>query len=286
MVSAGASRPSRFAVPLSRVPLWLREVLLVAALYGFYELVRGLQHQAPAIAFRNGRDILAWERGLDIDPESWLTHALVHVTPLAVPCAYFYSTAHYLITPIVLVWMYRCHRRQYRTARTALAISTMAALVLFWLVPTAPPRLLRGAHVPDALFDLRRFGWWGGDGSVPRGLGGITNQLAAMPSLHVGWALWSGFLLALYCRNRFVRVLGVLYPLLTTFVVLATGNHYVLDVIVGVAVMAFGAAGAVLARRGVRTLRSVQRRRAAAQDEPVRQPADDAGELITASRAV
>ena len=274
---------------LRDVPLWIREVLLLAVLYGFYEVVRGLHHGPAGVALRNGRDILNWERGLHIDPESVLTRALLHVTALAVPSAYFYSTMHYIITPVVMVWMFRCHRDRYRMARTSLVIGTSIGLVLFWLVPTAPPRLLLGAHIPDVLFHLRHWGWWGGDGSVPRGLGGITNQLAAMPSLHVGWALWSGFLIARHARRRVVRVLGALYPLTTTVVVLATGNHYLLDVLAGAAAMALGALAAMALQRTVRALRAIRRRREAQQRDGGDQPApldQLSGDLVTASRGV
>ncbi|WP_375481183.1 phosphatase PAP2 family protein [uncultured Jatrophihabitans sp.] len=250
-----------------RLPRWLREVVLVGAIYGAYELSRGLQNGAVAVATRNGRDILHWERALDLAPEKLLTHALISVTPLAVAAAYFYSTMHYIITPVVLIWMYRCHAKQYRTARTALAFSTILGLVVFYLVPTAPPRLLRNAGIPDALFDVRHWGWWGGEGSVPRGLGGLTNQFAAMPSLHVGWALWCGFLLARYASRRYVKVLGVLYPLATTFVVLATGNHYLLDAVAGAVVMALGAGLALVAKSALTRFRA--RRAARPADRPV-----------------
>jgi hypothetical protein len=163
------------------------------------------------------------------------------VTLLAVLAAYFYSTMHYLVTPCVLIWMYRRHPGEYRFARTTLALSTVLGLVGFHLVPTAPPRLLDGSGIRDSLADVSRWGWWGGEGSVPRGLGSLSNQFAAMPSLHVGWAVWCGVLLVRYSSSRLVKVLGVLYPLTTSLVVLATGNHYLLDVFAGVFVMAVGA---------------------------------------------
>ena len=280
-ISGARSAPRRWNV--YRVPRWLREVVLVGTIYGAYELSRGVQDGAVSIATRNGRDILHWEQSLDIAPEKLFTHALVSVTPLAVAAAYFYSTMHYVITPVVLVWMYRCHARQYRTARTALAFSTILGLIVFYLVPTAPPRLLANAGIPDALFDVRNWGWWGGDGSVPRGLGGLTNQFAAMPSLHVGWSLWCGFLLARYASRRWVKVLGVLYPLVTTFVVLATGNHYLLDAIAGSAVMVVGAGLALAARAGVGRARTVLADR---RDVPVPVEAPvDAPRNAPASRA-
>jgi hypothetical protein len=81
-------------------------------------------------------------------------------------------------------------------------------------------------------------GWWGGDASAPRGLGALTNQLAAMPSLHVGWAVWVAWVVVTHSTRRWVRVLAVAYPIGTTLVVVATANHYLLDAVAGAAVVA------------------------------------------------
>ncbi len=195
---------------------------------------------------RNGRAILAWEQGWHLDAEQVLNQALGHLTPVAVLAAFFYATLHYVVTPAVLLWMYRCHPDRYRLARTALAAGTVTGLVGFALIPTAPPRLLSGAGFQDTLEDVHEWGWWGDDGSVPRGLGNITNQFAAMPSLHVGWALWSGVLVACFASRRSVRRIGALYPVVTTLVVVATGNHYLVDTVGGAATMGVGAALALL----------------------------------------
>jgi hypothetical protein len=225
---------------------WWRELILVAVLYTAYEFTRGLHQGGLDTALANGRVILHWEQVAHLDPEHFLNQTLDHMTWLAVLSSYFYSTMHYLVTPAVLIWMYRRHSEHYRFARTALAFATISALVGFYLVPTAPPRLLSGSGIEDTLEDVSRWGWWSGDGSVPRGLGGLSNQFAAMPSLHVGWALWSGVLLALYASRRWVRVVGALYPVVTSLVVMATGNHYLLDVVAGAAVIGWGALLAVL----------------------------------------
>lgn len=148
---------------LRRTPAWLREFAFVAVVYVGYEFSRGVTKSTFTIATRNGWDILGWERAVNLDPEQILTKALISFTPLAVAAAYFYSTMHYVITPIVLIWVYRSHKAGYRTARTALAISTLIGLVGFYLLPTAPPRLLAQAGIPDALFHVRHWGWWGGE---------------------------------------------------------------------------------------------------------------------------
>lgn len=122
----------------------------------------------------------------------------------------------------------------YRFARTWLMTSTLVGLIGFTLAPTAPPRLLAGGHgFVDTMAQYSSYGWWGGDASAPRGLGGLTNQYAAMPSLHVGWSLWCGIVLWRYGRTRFVRALGIAYPLGTTLVVMGTANHYFLDALAG-----------------------------------------------------
>jgi hypothetical protein len=220
---------------------WQRELIFVGVLYGLYELSRGVTDGGYQTALDNGRRFLTWERHLHLDPERTLNVALSHAKFFAVLASYDYSTLHYVITPIVLIWMFRRHRAHYRSARTTLAWSTVVGLIGFYFVPTAPPRLLQGAHFHDILAEVQNWGWWSDDGSVPSGMGGLSNQFAAMPSLHVGWALWAGILLLRYSPVRAIRVLGVLYPLTTTWVVLATGNHYLLDAIAGAAAIGIAA---------------------------------------------
>jgi membrane-associated phospholipid phosphatase len=231
---------------------WWRELLLIGVLYGAYELSRGLGEIDVPSAIANGREILHVEQVWHLSPERVLNQALERAEVLAVAASYFYSIMHYVVTPVVLVWMYRKHRGAYGPARTALAISTALGLVVYLLLPTAPPRLLAGSGLRDTLADTQNWGWWGGEGSVPRGLGELANQFAAMPSLHVGWALWCGALIAIYARRRWVKLLGICYPVATTIVVMATGNHYLLDAIAGALTMAAGALlTAALPRRAV-----------------------------------
>ena len=232
-----------------RMPRWLGELVLLGALYGVYEASRGLERSELDDAVASGGDILHWEHGWHLSPEHSLNQLLVHSTPLAVVCSYYYAALHYVVTPLVLVWVYRRHARHYWLARTSLVFSTALGLVGFYLLPTAPPRLLPGSGIRDTLADVHRWGWWSGAGSVPRGLAGLSNQFAAMPSLHVGWALWCGVLLVCCGRRTWLRILGGLYPLGTAFVVLATGNHYLLDVLAGVVTMAIGTGLALLVQR-------------------------------------
>jgi hypothetical protein len=220
---------------------WWREIVLIGGLYGAYEFSRGLGDINVRAAVDNGREILHLEQMWHLAPERVLNEALAHATVVAILASYFYSLMHYVVTPAVLVWMYRRHHDKYGSARTALAISTTLGLIGYLLLPTAPPRMLDAGGLRDTLADTRSYGWWGGEGSVPRGFGALTNQFAAMPSLHVGWAIWCGALIAVYAQRRWVRLLGIAYPLVTTVVVMATGNHYLLDAIAGAITMAAGA---------------------------------------------
>ena len=123
--------------------------------------------------------------------------------------SYWYATLHYVVTAGVLIWLWRLGADRYGPARRALAIGTLLALTAYILLPTAPPRFI-GGYV-DVLSLHAADGWWGADASAPRGLGGLTNELAAFPSMHAGWALWVALALQLYATRKWVRVLGWTY---------------------------------------------------------------------------
>ncbi len=212
---------------------WLRELALIAVLYVGYSVARLIGDADFHSAVVHARDLLALERLLHIDIEAPANAALAAWTPLAVLASYWYSLLHYVVTPAVLVWAYRRHHADYRRVRDALVLASAMGLVGFTLLPMAPPRMLPG--FVDTLASTSSVGWWGGDASAPRGLGALTNQLAAMPSLHVGWAVWVAWVVVTHSTRRWVRVLAVAYPIGTTLVVVATANHYLLDAVAGAA---------------------------------------------------
>jgi hypothetical protein len=144
------------------------------------------------------------------------------------------------------VWLYVAQPTHYRRARSVLVTMTLLALVGYWLFPLAPPRLMAGGGFVDT---VRHFGTWGVPASDP--VVSASNQDAAMPSMHVGWSLWSGITLARLAGTPFVRVLGGLYPVATFLVVLATGNHFVLDSVAALVLFVVSTAFAdTLARHG------------------------------------
>jgi hypothetical protein len=257
----GAARRSTTEAPagIRRPRSWhraagVREALLATVLYAAYSLSRTLSDPTFQQAAATAHQIQDIQRRLGLDVEAAANSWLLDAPVLAVIACYFYASLHYLVTPAVLVWMFTRHRKHYRPARTVLVMGSGLALMGFALLPTAPPRLMVG--YTDVLAAYSGWGWWGQAASAPDGLAWLTNQLAAMPSLHVGWAVWCGALLWQHAARPTVRALGVAYPLLTAVVVVATANHYVLDVVAGVLVIAgpaalLAAAGTVIRDRRV-----------------------------------
>lgn len=220
---------------------WWTELPLILLVYGAYSAGRLLARGDVSTAVDHGIGILRIEQFLHINAESPLNRLFTDNSWIGVPADFWYASLHYLVTPLILVWLFRSRAVHFRAARAWLMVSTMIGLVGFTLLPTCPPRLLSAGHgFVDTMAQYSDYGWWGGEASAPRGMGGMTNQYAAMPSLHVGWALWCGVMLWRHGRSPLARVAAVGYPLITTIVVMGTANHYFLDAVAGAAVMGVG----------------------------------------------
>jgi hypothetical protein len=213
----------------------LREILFIGFVYSLYDGSRFVVEGRENTAFAHAMKVMDIERALDVAWEQTLNKVVSAHVVLAVPADYMYATLHYVVTPLVLIWLWRRHRDAYPRARTTLLVATVIGLVGFMLVPVAPPRMLPG--FVDTMAQYSHAGWWSQDASAPRGFGSYTNEFAAMPSLHVGWALWCGWQLVRHGKHVVTRISGVLYPTTITIVVIATGNHYLLDAVAGVAVV-------------------------------------------------
>ncbi|WP_232303556.1 phosphatase PAP2 family protein [Pseudofrankia sp. DC12] len=244
----------RFRDPETGRPVWWVEILILVALYYCYTATRGFAEGSVAEATRTGQTLLRWQTALHLDSELSLNHWLQTVPVLAVICCYYYATLHFIVTPTVILWMHRRHGMSYARARWTLVFTTILCLIGFFLFPTAPPRLLPNSGFIDTMSRFSNYGWWSASASAaPHGLDKVANLYAAMPSLHCAWALWCGLLIARHARWLWLRVLGVLYPCCTAFVVMATANHYILDAVAGWTVLAVSAAAAIaLTRRSPR----------------------------------
>ncbi|MGI5197793.1 phosphatase PAP2 family protein [Streptomyces sp. CA-288835] len=227
---------------VSRVrPRWWAELPLILLVYAVYSAGRLLARGDVTTAVDHGLEILRIEKVFYLNAEHPLNRLFTREPWIGIPADFWYASLHYLVTPAILVWIFRSRTVRYRAARTWLLASTFIGLIGFTLLPTCPPRLLSASHgFVDTMAQYSDYGWWGGEASAPRGLGGMTNQYAAMPSLHVGWALWCGVMLWKYGGTRLTKIAGVAYPLITTVVVMGTANHYFLDALAGAAVMGVG----------------------------------------------
>ncbi|MFF8968211.1 phosphatase PAP2 family protein [Streptomyces sp. NPDC014995] len=234
-VTAGTRQGPLHRLRTPRRPrLWF-EILLIAVSYWTYSLIRNAVPEQKAEALRNADWIWKAEHQLGIAVEQSVNHAVNSVTWLIIGMNYYYATLHFVVTLGVLVWLYRFHPGRYAATRLALFATTGVALVGYYLYPLAPPRLMNGGHFVDTVVVHQTWG------SMASGdLKNMSNQYAAMPSMHIGWSLWCGLTIYALATVPWVRVLGVLYPAATLVVIVATANHFWLDAVGGVLCLTFG----------------------------------------------
>ena len=253
---AGGNRTSRPARAWLRSPrrprLWF-EVLLVGVSYWTYSLVRNAVPEQKITALHNAQWIWDVEAAMGLAIEKTVNHAVNSMTWLIVGMNYWYATLHFAVTILVLMWLFRRHPGRYRATRLVLFATTAVALLGYYLYPLAPPRLMPGQGFVDTVMEHHTWG------SLTSGyMSEVSNQYAAMPSMHIGWSVWCAITIATLARRKWVKVLGVLYPVLTLVVIVATANHFWLDAVGGLICLAFGYA-VVLAWYGCLPQRLPQR---------------------------
>ena len=213
------------------------EMALLGGLYGVYEIVRGFGGENWPAALRHTGDIVAFEQAVGLYVERGIQEAAHAVVGLPSVLGFAYIALHLLLTPGVLVWVYRARRPQFALVRTTLIVSTAIALVLYVVYPAAPPRLANLGFADTVSAH-------GGFNLSSDFLGSLYNPIAAVPSLHFGYALLVGAAVAWLAHRRWIRVAGAVYPALMLWIIVATGNHFVFDAAAGaiVVVVAFVAA--------------------------------------------
>ncbi|GAB2460456.1 phosphatase PAP2 family protein [Jatrophihabitans fulvus] len=218
-----------------RRPRWYQEIAIIAIGYWLYSLVRNAIPEHESIATRHARSIQHVQDVLHLNFERSFNGFVAAHEWLAQPLNYYYATLHFIVTPGVLIWLFVKFSHLYRGVRTVLFATTLIALAGFALYPLAPPRLMPEFGYVDTLVV---FHTWGSFASPA--VQSASNQFAAMPSLHIGWALWAGITIVRLARRRWVRVLGAVYPLGTLVVIVGTANHFLLDAVGGAVVVAAG----------------------------------------------
>ena len=223
-VGQPSSRPT-VTRPPSGIWRIVREIALLAVLFGVYNLGRFLSAEHTGSAYKHADELIRWENWLGLPSEAVVQHQALRVHGLADAANVFYASVHFPLTAVVLLWLLIRRPAEYGKARWALASLTGLALIGHMFFPLAPPRMMPGWVDTGVLLGQSVYG--------PSTDSGVANQFAAMPSLHVGWAFMVAVLLIRATRSRW-RWLWIAHPLLTFTVVVVTANHYWLDGLVAI----------------------------------------------------
>ena len=227
---------------------WWKEALIIAVFYLIYSFVRNQfgsalvdAGQEPVAAFDNAMRVIDVERLIGLYHEETIQAWFLPYSGFIQFWNTFYGTAHFIVTIAAFVWMYHARRDIFPRWRNALALTTALALIGFATFSLMPPRLLNddGVYGGDRIAEEQGrgdFGFvdtlaeYGGPWSFDSGaMQQVSNQYAAMPSLHIAWSTWCLLVMWRLTRRRWVRALLILYPLATLFCIVVTANHYWLD---------------------------------------------------------
>jgi hypothetical protein len=223
----------------ARRPAWWKEVLFVGVFYAVYTAVRDIRGSKPVSriqALTNADRLIDIERHLGIFREQHIQHPFLSYRLFVSFWDIFYGTAHFAVTAVALVWLFYRQPSRYPLWRNTLAATTALALIGFAFFPLMPPRLLpEHFHFVDTLKTVG--GLWSFDsGQMVR----VSNQYAAMPSLHFAWSTWSAMVLGPAIKPRWGKVAMYAYPVITLFCIVVTANHYILDAAGGALVLGTG----------------------------------------------
>jgi hypothetical protein len=215
--------------PAGRLGRVAKETGIVLAFVGCYEFLRADMVQDGSQATAHALSVVRVESALGLFREAEVQRLFLRAPDVLKVFNLYYGGTHFLVPAVALVWLALRHPANYARARTALGVTTALAFAVFWAFPVAPPRLLPSHYgIIDTLVTFQQSGHL--EHSLVDSAGDIY---AAMPSLHVAWALWCTLALYPVVRSRLLRTLLVAYPLLTTVVVVATGNHFITDAVSG-----------------------------------------------------
>jgi hypothetical protein len=231
--SAGAVSAAG-GVEANRRTRWWGELLLVVWLCWVYDMINNLAPLRLGLALSHARAILHLEQTLHLNPERALDSWLAGHHTLGLILSLYYDNAHFIVTLGLLGWLWWRRPDIYRPLRNTLVIVNLLGFAVFWLYPVAPPRMLKG--FTDVVAASHTFGSW-----HTGALASQANQLAAMPSLHIAWAVWCTIVVWRLSSARLLRGLAAVYPCVTAVAVLATGNHFLLDILGGLLVIAIAA---------------------------------------------
>jgi hypothetical protein len=234
---------------------WWRELLYIVAFYLVYSFIRNLFGSAavsPRLAYENAQRIIDLEEAIGTYIEPTVQGWFLDNPTVMRAWNIHYGTLHFWVTGGALIAAYRLLPTAYRRIRNTLAIMTGSALIGFATFPLMPPRLLDASgEFGGATLTTRDYGYvdslaeFGGLWSFDSGtVASISNQYAAMPSLHTGWSLWVVVALWPLARTWWQRAIVIAHPTATVFGIVVTANHYWIDGLGGALVLGIGILGA------------------------------------------
>lgn len=218
----------------------LRQVLLFGLAYLAYRVVRGMVEGRAGAAFQHARDLIQFERTLHffVEPsvQAWASGSHFAIDA----ASWLYVNAQTSVTVAALAYLYLRHNRSFYFVRNMFMIAMLIALVGYVVFPTAPPRFMPEWGFIDSVSDFTGVRVSHASSSMSA----LLNPYAAVPSMHVCFALMIGWPLARLTRHRLARALWFAYPFLMAFVIVATANHFILDALLGALTAALSAYGA------------------------------------------
>jgi hypothetical protein len=218
------------------------QLAVVLGAFAAYEAARLAMTPNWSQAFANARRIEGWESALGFAWEQSLQRAFLAMPDLVHFQNVFYFVGHFVFTGVFFFWLYHRVRPGFRLFRNGYLVATAVSVLIHWRFPTAPPRLAM-SELQDTLLVLS-----GIDIGSPTS-SALSNPVAAVPSLHAAYAVGVGIGVLLYARAPLLRLAGAVYPPLVLLTIVVTGNHFILDAVAGIAVLAAGFAVAALFRR-------------------------------------
>jgi len=225
----------------SRLSWAAEQVLIVVLGIGVYFRVRGLTEASTGVARTHARQLLELEHALHVDLESSWQRPLAASEHLETVANWIYIWGHWPVLIGTLVWLLWRHRPQFLRLRDAMLVSGGLGILVFVTYPMAPPRLVGLGYADTVTESSRSYRYL----QPPA----FVNQYAAMPSLHVGWDLLAGVAIFTAATYLAVRIAACVMPVLMAWAVIATGNHYVLDVVAGISLVLVGYAASLLLER-------------------------------------
>lgn len=252
------------------VIVWWVEVIAVGIFYVVYSTIRNSNNASPDTAYDNARRLIDWQQTLQINVEQTLQEWALKSESLIIVCNYFYGSLHFAVTIGAAAFLFHRFPDDYPRFRNTLGVGTALALIGFTLFPLMPPRLLdcylSGMNSKECFVDGNQpttttYGfvdtlardpaiWSFNSGAMSK----LSNQFAAMPSVHCAWALWCAAVFVPRVRRLWAKILAASYPVLTVVVIVLTANHYLLDAVGGFLALGLGW---VIAHRFTRAGRDV-----------------------------